>query len=59
MSNVKSARENVPSSRVLLSQTGVCGVMLVPISQPRNLPVPKAVSATRRLGLVLIVRRSA
>src|SRR6266536_4585561 len=36
LSNVKSARENVPSSRTLMSQTGICGVMPFPISQPRN-----------------------
>ena len=36
----KVAREKVPSSRVLLSQTGMCGVMPAPTSQPRNLPVP-------------------
>jgi transposase len=40
LSNVKSARENVPSSRRLISQTGMWGVMPVPISQFRNLPVP-------------------
>jgi len=32
LSNVKSLRENVPSSRLPLSQTGMCGVMPVPTS---------------------------
>ena len=42
--------EKVPSSRSLLSHTGMCGVMPVPTSQPRNLPVPYAVSATSPVG---------
>src|SRR6266566_2667294 len=41
----------MPSSRLLMSQTGMCGVMPVPITQSRNLPVPYAVSAASRSGL--------
>src|SRR5450631_2058542 len=50
LSNVKSPRENVPSSRLPLSHTGMRGVMPAPTSQPRNLPVPYAVSAASRSG---------
>src|SRR5262249_51042403 len=41
----------MPSSRLLMSQTGMCGVMPLPITQWRNLPVPYAVSAAGRSGL--------
>ena len=37
---VKSLRENVPSSRLPLSHTGMCGVMPALTSQPRSFPVP-------------------
>src|SRR5437763_571048 len=40
LSNVKSAREKLPSSRWLMCQTGICGVIPLPMSQLRNLPVP-------------------
>src|SRR6266699_1710117 len=43
LSNVKSAHEKVPSSRWLMSQTGICGVIPLPMIQLRNLPVPEAV----------------
>src|SRR5215467_14251758 len=33
-SNVKSLREKVPSSRALLSHTGICGVLPAPTNQP-------------------------
>ena len=33
-----------------LIDAGICGVMPVPTSQPRNLPVPYAVSAASRSG---------
>jgi IS5 family transposase len=45
--------ENVPSSRLSFSHTGICGAMPVPASQPSNLPVPYAVSAARRPGVRL------
>ena len=47
MSAAEVAAREVPSSRWLMSQSGL---MPVPISQPRNLPVPYAVPATTRLG---------
>jgi hypothetical protein len=50
LSNIKSLRENVPSSRLPFSHTGICGVMPAPTSQPSNLPVPYAVSAASRSG---------
>jgi hypothetical protein len=37
--------------RLLMSQTGMCGVMPLAITQWRNLPVPYAVSAASRSGL--------
>ena len=36
----RTGKPGVPSSRVLLSQTGICGAIRAPISQPRNLAVP-------------------
>jgi len=40
LSKMKSAREYVPSSRSLMSHSGMCGVILLLTSQPRKRPVP-------------------
>jgi len=40
LSKMKSAREYVPSSRSLMSHSGMCGVILLVTSQPRKRPVP-------------------
>lgn len=40
LSQRKSLREKVPSSRSLASRTGICGAIPRPTSQPRKWPVP-------------------
>jgi hypothetical protein len=38
------------TSRLLMFHTGICGVIPVPTSQPRNLPAPYAASVASRSG---------
>src|SRR5260221_9557242 len=53
LSNVKSSRLKVPSSRFDLSITGMCGAIFLSLtSQFRFAPEPYAVSAASRSGLI-------
>ena len=53
MSKVKSSREKVPSSRLDLSMTGMCGAIFFSLtSQLRCAADPYAVSAASRSGLM-------
>src|SRR5215470_12180902 len=51
LSKVKSKREKAPSLRLLMSHTGMCGVIVFFTSQPRKRPVPSAPPSSVPLSL--------